>query len=166
MTAPDADELIPFQDVRILNTTASALLCGSGRSVSGFPVHASGKLWCTGDRGKLFVRRWVARDRGLIDTLEPVAPSDGEPAGAPKPTRDILHAVRTGPRAGNGGPPDAGVDAPRGRRVRGLSSAPAPDKRLAAVVGEEGARPAVASLVERRLRTGLVIPPDGSACPA
>jgi hypothetical protein len=29
--------------------------------------HISGKLWCTGDRGKLLIPRWVARDRSLID---------------------------------------------------------------------------------------------------
>ena len=26
----------------------------------------AGKLWCTGDRGKLFIRRWVARDLRLV----------------------------------------------------------------------------------------------------
>ena len=64
----NADDLVPFQDVRVIRSTAPALLCRIGEKNVWLPrVHISGKLWCTGDRGKLFIRRWVARDRNLID---------------------------------------------------------------------------------------------------
>jgi len=33
-------------------------------------MHVAGKLWCAGDRGKLLIRRWVARDRQLVVPLE------------------------------------------------------------------------------------------------
>ena len=76
MTTDDADDLVPFQDVRVIRSTAPALLCRIGEKSVWLPRwHISGKLWCTGDRGKLFVRRWVARDRDLIDAqgaLQPV----------------------------------------------------------------------------------------------
>ena len=68
MGTDDADDLVPFEDVRIIRSTAPALLCRIGaRSVWLSRWHISGKLWCTGDRGKLFIRRWVARERNLID---------------------------------------------------------------------------------------------------
>jgi hypothetical protein len=68
MATDDADDLVAFQDVRVIRSTAPALLCLIGdRSVWLPRGHISGKLWCTGDRGKLFIRRWVARDRDLID---------------------------------------------------------------------------------------------------
>ena len=63
----NADDLVPFQDVRVVRSTAPALLCRIGDKNVWLPrSHISGKLWCTGDRGKLFIRRWVARDRNLI----------------------------------------------------------------------------------------------------
>jgi len=68
MLMDDADALVAFPDVRVLRSTAPALLCRIGEKSVWLPRgHISGKLWCTGDRGKLFVRRWVARDRQLID---------------------------------------------------------------------------------------------------
>jgi hypothetical protein len=68
MATDDADDLVAFQDVRVIRATAPTLLCLiRGRSVWLPRGHISGKLWCTGDRGKLFVRRWLARDRQLID---------------------------------------------------------------------------------------------------
>jgi hypothetical protein len=68
MGMEDGDELVPFQDVRVIRATAPALLCRiAGRSVWLPRGHIVGKLCCTGDRGTLFVRRWVARDRHLID---------------------------------------------------------------------------------------------------
>src|SRR4029077_4417258 len=68
MTTDGADDLVAFQDVRIISATAPALLCRiGGRNVWLPRRHISGKLWCNGDRGKLFIRRWVARDRHLID---------------------------------------------------------------------------------------------------
>ena len=68
MAGDDADDLVPFQDVRIIRSTALALFCRVGERSVWLPrLHISGKLWCIGDRGKLFIRRWVARDRNLID---------------------------------------------------------------------------------------------------
>jgi hypothetical protein len=70
MATEDGDDLVLFQDVRIISSTAPALLCRIGaRSVWLPRRHITGKLWCAGDRGKLFIRRWVARDRHLIDPL-------------------------------------------------------------------------------------------------
>ena len=67
MVTYDAEDLVAFQDVRVIRSTAPALLCRIGdRSIWLPRGHISGKLWCTGDRGKLFVRRWVARDRRLM----------------------------------------------------------------------------------------------------
>ena len=68
MPTDDSDDLVPFQDVRVIRSTAPALLCRIGEKTVWLPRgHISGKLWCTGDRGKLFIRRWIARDRQLID---------------------------------------------------------------------------------------------------
>jgi hypothetical protein len=84
MAVDDADDLVQFQDVRVIRSTAPALLCGiGGRSVWLPRRHISGKLWCTGDRGKLFIRRRVARDRHLIDlhgmAIQSLAPSTLRP---------------------------------------------------------------------------------------
>jgi hypothetical protein len=79
MVTNDGDDLVAFEDVRVIRATAPTLLCLIGGRRVWLPRgHISGKLWCTGDRGKLFVRRWVARDRQLIDlhgaaTMPPVA---------------------------------------------------------------------------------------------
>jgi hypothetical protein len=68
MVIHDADVLVPFEDVKVIRATAPALFCRIGEKSVWLPRgHISGKLWCTGDRGKLFIRRWVARDRNLID---------------------------------------------------------------------------------------------------
>lgn len=68
MAVDDADDLVPFQDVRVIRSTAPALLCRIAERKVWLPRwHIAGKLYCTGDRGKLFIRRWVARDRHLID---------------------------------------------------------------------------------------------------
>ena len=73
MATENADDLVPFKDVRVIRSTAPALLCRIGEKSVWLPRwHISGKLWCTGDRGKLFIRRWVARDRNLIDVRFPV----------------------------------------------------------------------------------------------
>ena len=67
MTVENTDDLVLFQAVRVIRSTAAALLCRIGdRSVWLPRGHIRGKLWCAGDRGKLFIRRWVARDRQLI----------------------------------------------------------------------------------------------------
>ena len=67
-TKEAADDLVLFLDVRIIRTTAPALLCRIGGKNVWLPRwHVSGKPWCIGDRGKLFIRRWIARDRHLFD---------------------------------------------------------------------------------------------------
>jgi len=68
MASDDADDFVRFQDVRVIRSTAPALLCRIGEKSVWLPRwHVSGKLWCTGDRGNLFIRRWLARERNLID---------------------------------------------------------------------------------------------------
>jgi hypothetical protein len=68
MDMDDGDELVPFQDVRLIRATAPALLCRIAQRSVWLPRgHIVGKLCCAGDSGTLFVRRWVARDRHLID---------------------------------------------------------------------------------------------------
>jgi hypothetical protein len=98
MTTEDGDDLIPFPDVRVVSSTGVALLCRIGTRGVWLPrEHISGKLWCTGDRGRLFIRRWVARERGLLDP-------HGE-AFAPKPVADLpghLQLVRTKPEVSHG----------------------------------------------------------------
>jgi hypothetical protein len=67
----DGDEFVTFQNVRIVRSTAPALLCAIAGKEMWLPrMHIAGKLWCAGDRGKLLVRRWVARDRQLIAPVE------------------------------------------------------------------------------------------------
>jgi hypothetical protein len=94
MPTDDADDLVPFQDVRVIETGGPALLRWIGNRTVWLPRrHISGTLWCSGDRGKLCVRRWLARDRQLIDQRgEPsssLAPSIARP---PPPGR--RHSVR------------------------------------------------------------------------
>src|SRR5437763_243607 len=68
MATDDADDLVTFRDVRVIRSTAPALLCRIGNRSVWLPRwHVSGKLWCAGDRGKLLIRRWLARERLLID---------------------------------------------------------------------------------------------------
>jgi hypothetical protein len=91
MATDGADDLL---EVGIIGSTAPALLCRIGdRSVWLPRRHISGKLWCTRDRGKLFIRRWLARDRELIDrhgvAISPLALSIVRPR---PPGR--LHSVR------------------------------------------------------------------------
>ena len=92
MITDGADDLVAFQDVRIISSTAPALLCRiGGRNVWLPRRHISGKLWCNGDRGKLFIRRWVARDRNLIDAQGAVIPS---PVPSLSRLPAALHLVR------------------------------------------------------------------------
>ena len=95
MANEDGDELVLFQDVRIIGSTAPALLCRIGARTVWLPRrHITGKLWCTGDRGKLFIRRWVALDRNLIDPLGGGSSPAPEPiAGSFLPA--ALHLVRS-----------------------------------------------------------------------
>ena len=67
----DGDEFVVFQNVTVVRSPAPALLCAiAGREMWLPRMHIAGKLWCAGDRGKLLVRRWVARDRQLIAPME------------------------------------------------------------------------------------------------
>jgi hypothetical protein len=94
MATEDTDELVAFDDVRVIRSTAPALLCRiGGRSVWLPRGHISGKLWCVGDRGRLFIRRWIARDRHLID-LHGAGISSRVPFIAPLRSPAQLHLVR------------------------------------------------------------------------
>ena len=94
MARENADDLVPFQDVRVIRSTAPALLCRIGERSVWLPRgHISGRLWCTGDRGKLLIRRWVARDRRLIDVLGAAIGPSTRPLSPPRlPSQ--LHLVR------------------------------------------------------------------------
>ena len=95
MATDDADDLVLFQDVRVIRSTAPALLCRIGEKSVWFPRgHLSGTLWCAGDRGKLFIRRWVARDRQLIDLQEGAAIGSAAPSLSGPRLPGQLHLVR------------------------------------------------------------------------
>ena len=95
MVADDGDELMAFQNVRVIRSTAPALLCEIGDRRVWLPRrHISGKLWCRGDRGKLFIRRWVAHDRHLIDPHGADAVAPVEPAISRRGPFGQLHVVR------------------------------------------------------------------------
>ena len=96
MATDDADDLVAFHDVTVIRSTVPALLCRIGdRSVWLPRGHVSGKLWCTGDRGKLFIRRWVARDRHLIDLHGAAIPSPAPPPPIARSRLPVqLHLVR------------------------------------------------------------------------
>ena len=100
MVVDDADDLVAFRDVRIIRSTAPALLCAIGEKRVWLPRgHISGKLWCTGDRGTLFIRRWVARDRRLIDPHGTDAAPPLEPTIARQGGPGRLYLVRGDRRA-------------------------------------------------------------------
>ena len=83
MDVDDADDLVLFHDVRVIRSTPPALFCRIGeKSVWLSRGHVSGKLWNAGDRGKLFIRRWVARERQLID-VHGDAPTPSAPRARP-----------------------------------------------------------------------------------
>ena len=91
----DADHLVLFQDVTVIRSTASAVLCRiGGKSVWLARCHIAGKLWRTGDRGKLFIRRWVALDRQLIDPQGTVAFLSLVPPPSLRRLARPLHLVR------------------------------------------------------------------------
>jgi len=107
MATADDDDLLAFADVRVIRSTAPALLCRVGDRNVWLPRgHISGKLWCAGDRGKLFIRRWIARDRHLID-VEATPISCIAPFSAPSletVAPGPLHLVRRDTRSGYMGP--------------------------------------------------------------
>ena len=85
----DSDDLVLFQDVRVLRSTLPALLCQIGTKTVWLPrAHISGKLWRAGDRGKLFIRSWVVRDQKLVDPRAPAIPT------TPRSRATGLHLVR------------------------------------------------------------------------
>jgi hypothetical protein len=62
----DADELLLFEHVRVLNVSSGAMRCLIGDKRVWLPrEHINGTLRCRGDSGRLLVRRWVALDRKL-----------------------------------------------------------------------------------------------------
>ena len=68
MVEDDADAFVRFRNVRVICSTAPALFCGIGNKRVWLPRrHISGRLWCRGDQGMLHIRRWVARERHLLD---------------------------------------------------------------------------------------------------
>jgi hypothetical protein len=88
------DDLVAFLDVKVIRSTAPALFCRIGERNVWLPRgHISGRLWCTGDRGKLFIRRWVARDRDLIDLAGKVVALSAPPF-SPPPDLGRLQLVR------------------------------------------------------------------------
>jgi hypothetical protein len=67
MTTCEVDELIAFERVRVVGSTAAALHCAIGNKHVWLPrEHIKGQLWSRGDCGTLLVRRWIALDRHLI----------------------------------------------------------------------------------------------------
>ncbi len=95
MVSEDSDELVLFSDVRVMASTGAALLCRiSGKNVWLPRWHVSGKLWRVGDRGKLFVRRWVASERHLA---VPHRSSFASPSNSPARLPARLQVVRREP---------------------------------------------------------------------
>jgi hypothetical protein len=98
MVGPDGDELIRFTDVHVIRATTPAMLCEvAGKRVWISRRHVSGKLWCAGDRGALFVRRSLARE---LDLLPPQRTADvvqigPSTANRPKPARPALRTGRS-----------------------------------------------------------------------
>jgi hypothetical protein len=164
MTVEDADQFVLFQDVRIIRATAPALLCGIGDKRVWLPRgHISGKLWCTGDRGKLFVRRWVAHERRLIDPVAPVAVSPAGQSITRRRLRDRLHAVRRDPRlASSRGAGRVGDDPTRGLLASLFPTEAGDTGRPEEVVRPRTSRSPVTALVDvrRSRRTPLVTTPD------
>ena len=93
----DGDDLIRFPDVHVIRATAPAMLCAvAGKQVWISRRHVSGKLWCAGDRGALYVSRSLARE---LDLLPPPRTADVVQIGAttthrPKAARPALRPGR------------------------------------------------------------------------
>jgi hypothetical protein len=92
MSTEGSDDLVAFPDVRVIRSTAPALLCRVHGKLVWLPRgHITGRLCCVGDRGRLLIRRWVARDRQLIGPAGFVGES---PAGrALRRLSRALHAL-------------------------------------------------------------------------
>jgi hypothetical protein len=97
MVAPDGDDLIRFPDVHVIRATTPAMLCQvAGKRVWISRRHVSGKLWCAGDRGTLFLRRSLARDLDLLPAPQTAEVVQIGPATThrPKPARPALRTGR------------------------------------------------------------------------
>ena len=93
----DRNELLVFEQVRVLNVTAGALRCLIGRKRVWLPrEHIKGTLWCRGDTGRLLVRRWIALARNLTAAAAPVVVRlSCQPLCVPTPRRlRVLRPVR------------------------------------------------------------------------
>jgi hypothetical protein len=115
-----ADELVAFANVRVIRSTAPALFCGIGGKRVWLPRrHISGRLLCRGDHGSLLIRRWLARDRCLLDASgSPTAASVGvgrdgtarfaaagaERRGPSLPTKGSACRARANPRCAPSAP--------------------------------------------------------------
>jgi hypothetical protein len=98
MATEDADELVAFQNVRLIGSTAQALFCQIGKRRVWLPRrHTSGKLYGTGDLGQLLIRRWVACDRHLLGLLDRGAPPSITPIAPARSLPGRLHLVRRDP---------------------------------------------------------------------
>jgi len=108
MATDDADDLVPFQEVRVIRSTAPALLWGIGEKSVWLPRrHIGGRLSSMGDRGTLLIRRWVAHDRSLLRPPARVAVSVLRPSMSRRRLAAPLHLVRRDRAATpDGGPPD------------------------------------------------------------
>jgi hypothetical protein len=87
----DANELLAFEHVRVLNVTSGALRCLIGGKRVWLPrEHIKGALWCRGDSGRLLIRRWVALARNLTLPVASAAAWLGrEPLRAVPPPRRL-----------------------------------------------------------------------------
>jgi hypothetical protein len=66
MHTEDADDLVAFHRVRVIESTGPALFCAIENKRVWLPRHhIRGNLWNRGDHGTLMVRRWIALDRHL-----------------------------------------------------------------------------------------------------
>jgi hypothetical protein len=94
-TADDADDLVPFRNVTLISSTATALFCRIGGKSVWLPRrHIGGRPCCMGDRGTLLIRRWVARDRRLLRPPGTAACSALGPSMSRRRLAAQLHLVR------------------------------------------------------------------------
>ena len=95
MGMDDADDLVPFPNVRVIRSTGPALLCMvRNQRVWLLRSQVSGRLRRTGDRGRLLIRRAVASDRGLIQRPRAQAVSRLGRSVAQRRPRGQLYLVR------------------------------------------------------------------------
>ena len=92
----DPNELLLFEQVRVLNVTAGALRCLIQKKRVWLPrEHIKGALWCRGDSGRLLVRRWIAEARALTAAAAPLVHLSCQPFRVPPSRR--LHLLRPVP---------------------------------------------------------------------